>query len=146
MLAKCPQHQISNQDLIQYFVNGLRPNERQFVSAVCGESILNNQPSEAFKLLGDMAEESRDDSSTVVRTPHNAPATSSSNSEIGELCPTLKHMIEMMKPTMKKSVKACQLCYATTYMMDGCPTLVDDKEVNAFGHNNLTMEKTKDKR
>ena len=57
MLVKCPQHQITEHDLIQYFVGGLRPHERTIVNASCGGSILNKQHVEAFRILTEIAED-----------------------------------------------------------------------------------------
>ncbi|XP_057803369.1 uncharacterized protein LOC131018672 [Salvia miltiorrhiza] len=85
MLAKCPQHQIPDHDLIRYFVGGLRRQDRQWLHAACGGSILNKSAAEAFKLIADMAEESRDEEGTIVRNPLT-PATSAQDEKLDKLC------------------------------------------------------------
>ncbi|XP_057779762.1 uncharacterized protein LOC130998354 [Salvia miltiorrhiza] len=85
MLAKCPQHQIPDHDLIRYFVGGLRKQDRQWLHAACGGSILNKSAAEAFKLIADMAEESRDEEGTIVRTTP-VPAPSAQDEKLDKLC------------------------------------------------------------
>ncbi|XP_057784961.1 uncharacterized protein LOC131002497 [Salvia miltiorrhiza] len=85
MLAKCPQHQIPDHDLIQYFMGGLRRQDRKWLHAACGGSILNKSVAEAFKLIADMAEESRDEERTIVRTTP-VPAPSAQDEKLDKLC------------------------------------------------------------
>ncbi|XP_057770944.1 uncharacterized protein LOC130990733 [Salvia miltiorrhiza] len=85
MLAKCPQHQIPDHDLIRYFMEGLRRQERQWLHAACGGSILNKSAAEAFKLIADMAEESRDEEGTIVRTTP-VPAPTAQDEKLDKLC------------------------------------------------------------
>ncbi|XP_057791897.1 uncharacterized protein LOC131008594 [Salvia miltiorrhiza] len=85
MLAKCPQHQIPDHDLIRYFVGGLRRQDRQWLHAACGGSILNKSAAEAFKLIADMAEESRDEEGTIVSTTP-VPASSAQDEKLDKLC------------------------------------------------------------
>ncbi|XP_057803107.1 uncharacterized protein LOC131018398 [Salvia miltiorrhiza] len=138
MLAKCPQHQIPDHDLIRYFVGGLRRQDRQWLHAACGGSILNKSAAEAFKLIADMAEESRDEEGTIVRNPLT-PATSAQDEKLDKLCNMFEKFMTNQGasnqgiPNIRKPVRACQLCMATSHATDECPQLFEDEELNAIG-------------
>ena len=55
LIMRCPQHQISNQLLIQYFCEGLTLIDRRIIDAASGGALMNKIPDEAWKLIGDMA-------------------------------------------------------------------------------------------
>lgn len=61
MLARCPQHGKSDEDLINAFMNRLRPADRDWVDAACGGSIMDKLPSQVFKLFAEMAERKRNE-------------------------------------------------------------------------------------
>ncbi|XP_057808669.1 uncharacterized protein LOC131023139 [Salvia miltiorrhiza] len=133
MLAKCPQHQIPAHDLVRYFVGGLRRQERQWLHAACGGSILNKSTAEAFKLIANMAEESRDEEGTIERMSPPEPS-SAQDDKIDKLCSALEMFMSNQIPLTKKPVKACQLCMAYTHATDECPQFfVDEEEVYALG-------------
>ncbi|XP_057791257.1 uncharacterized protein LOC131008390 [Salvia miltiorrhiza] len=138
MLAKCPQHQILDHDLIRYFVGGLRRQDRQWLHAACGGSILNKFAAEAFKLIADMAEESRDEEGTIVRTTPVQPP-SAQDEKLDKLCNMFEKFMTNQgtpnqgSPNIRKPVKACQLCMANSHATDECPQLFEDEELNAIG-------------
>ncbi|XP_026457580.1 uncharacterized protein LOC113358263 isoform X2 [Papaver somniferum] len=55
LLASCPRHQISDQLVIQYFYEGLLPNERHLIDAASGGALTNKTIVEATSLLENMA-------------------------------------------------------------------------------------------
>ncbi|XP_057811817.1 uncharacterized protein LOC131026057 [Salvia miltiorrhiza] len=138
MLAKCPQHQIRDHDLIRYFVGGLRRQDRQWLHAACGGSILNKSAAEAFKLIADMAEESRDEEGMIVRTTP-VPASSAQDKKLDKLCNMFEKFMTNQGtsnqgiPNIRKPVKACQLCMTNSHATDECPQLFEDEELNAIG-------------
>ncbi|XP_057803312.1 uncharacterized protein LOC131018615 [Salvia miltiorrhiza] len=133
MLAKCLQHQIPAHDLVRYFVGGLRRQERQWLHAACGGSILNKSAADAFELIANMAEESRDEEGTIERMSPPEPS-SAQDDKIDKLCIALEKFMSNQIPLIKKPVKACQLCMTYTHATDECPQLYEDEEeVNALG-------------
>lgn len=111
MLARCPNHNISDQDLIQHYVNELWPHDRQLLDAASDGSILNKQPDDAFQLQGEMAEDARDDNQVLNMIVHESLSKTWEESKLDNLCNTMQQMIEFIKLTMmKKGAKACQLC------------------------------------
>ena len=55
LCASCPQHQITDQLLIQYFYE-LLPSDRSIVDAASGGALVNKTPAEAKELINNMAQ------------------------------------------------------------------------------------------
>lgn len=51
----CPQHQISDQLLIQYSYQGLLPHDRNMIDASSGGALVDKTPTEAKILISNMA-------------------------------------------------------------------------------------------
>ncbi|XP_057791064.1 uncharacterized protein LOC131008188 [Salvia miltiorrhiza] len=133
MLAKCPQHQILDHDLIRYFMGGFRRQDRQWLHAACGGSILNKSAAEAFKLIADMAEESRDEEGTIARNPSTQDDKLDKQCNMFEKFMTNHGTSNQGAPNIRKPVKTCQLCMANSHATDECPQLFEDEEINAIG-------------
>ena len=56
LCTRCPQHQISEQLLIQYFYEGLQLHDRSIIDAASGGALANKTPREAWELIEAMAE------------------------------------------------------------------------------------------
>ena len=56
LCASCPQHQISDQLLIQYFYEALLPSDRSIVDAASGGPLVNKTLTEAKELISNMAQ------------------------------------------------------------------------------------------
>lgn len=104
------------------------------MNATCGWSILNKQPIEAFQLLNDMVEESREDAHSLGKIAPEISVKMQDKSKLDDLCALVQQMMEMLKLTIKEKVKACQLCYTNTHMMDECPSIQTEEEINTLGH------------
>lgn len=55
LCASCSQHQISDQLLIQYFYEGLSLMDRSMIDAASGGVLVNKTPTQARKLISNMA-------------------------------------------------------------------------------------------
>ena len=55
LCASCPQHQISDQLLIQYFYEGLSLMDRSMIDAASGGVLVNKTPTQARELISNMA-------------------------------------------------------------------------------------------
>ena len=51
LCANCPNHQISEQLLIQYFYEGLAPYERNMLDAASGGALMDKTPAAARSLI-----------------------------------------------------------------------------------------------
>ena len=56
LCASCPQHQITEQLLIQYYYEGLLPMDRNMVDATSGGTLVNKTPADARNLFDLMAQ------------------------------------------------------------------------------------------
>ena len=54
LCASCPQHQITDQLLIQYFYEGFLPSDKRIVDAASGGALVNKTPAEAKELISNM--------------------------------------------------------------------------------------------
>ncbi|XP_052295383.1 uncharacterized protein LOC127901771, partial [Citrus sinensis] len=84
LCASCPQHQISDQLLIQYFYEGLSLMDRSMIDAASGGVLVNKTPTQARELISNMAANaqqfgSRQDATT--RTVNEATTVSIQNLE-----------------------------------------------------------------
>ncbi|XP_012435389.1 uncharacterized protein LOC105762011 [Gossypium raimondii] len=56
LCASCPQHQISEQLLVQYFYEGLTPQDRRMIDAASGSALVDKTPEQARNLIANMAQ------------------------------------------------------------------------------------------
>ncbi|XP_052485174.1 uncharacterized protein LOC128040463 [Gossypium raimondii] len=56
LCASCPQHQISEQLLVQYFYEGLTPQDRGMIDAASGGALVDKTPEQARNLIANMAQ------------------------------------------------------------------------------------------
>ncbi|XP_042380039.1 uncharacterized protein LOC121972436 [Zingiber officinale] len=68
LCASCPQHQISEQLLVQYFYEGLLPMDRIMIDAAAGGALVNKTPEQARELISNMAENSQQFGSRALTT------------------------------------------------------------------------------
>ena len=59
LCIKCPQYQISEQLLIQYFYEGLLFRDRSIINIASGGALVNKTPRAAWELIEGMAENSQ---------------------------------------------------------------------------------------
>ena len=59
LCASCPQHGITEQSLLQYFYEGLKPMEMNMVDAASGGALVNMTPQQARDLISTMAANSQ---------------------------------------------------------------------------------------
>ncbi|XP_024964034.1 uncharacterized protein LOC112504312 [Cynara cardunculus var. scolymus] len=117
LCVSCPQHEISDELLIQYFYQGLLPMEKKMMDDASGGAIVNKTPTQARTLIDTMAENSKQ---FGVR------------SDIG------RGASELAMGNMPQ-VKACGFCSSVAHPTDACPTLHEEEEekVNAIGGGNF---------
>nr|XP_027090491.1 uncharacterized protein LOC113711532 [Coffea arabica] len=87
LCTKCPQHQISEQLLIQYFYERLLFRDRSIIDAAIGGALVNKTPRGAWELIEGMAENSQQFGSRedIPTRRVNEVETSSIQQQISEL-------------------------------------------------------------
>ncbi|XP_024047937.1 uncharacterized protein LOC112101497, partial [Citrus clementina] len=106
LCASCPQHQISDQLLIQYFYEGLSLMDRSMIDAASGGVLVNKTPTQARELISNMAANAQQFGSRQDATLRNV-----------------------------NEVKTCGICYNMGHSTDMCPTLQEEpiEQANAVG-------------
>ncbi|XP_027157925.1 uncharacterized protein LOC113759552 [Coffea eugenioides] len=133
LCTRCPQHQISEQLLIQYFYESLRSSNRSIIDAASGGALVNKTPREAWLLIELMAENSQQfgfrESNPTRRV--NEVETSSIQQQISELTSFVRQLVV----GNMHQAKACGICTNVGHPTDSCPMLQEDgaEQVNMVG-------------
>ncbi|VFQ70069.1 unnamed protein product [Cuscuta campestris] len=127
LCASCPQHQISEQLLIQYFYEGLLPTERGNVDAASGGALVNKTPEQARKLFNLIAQNTQQFGTreTLVKKVNEI-----GNSSIENKLTELTNAISQLTTVGGVKGKPCGVCCLEGHPTDACPTL-QHPEVNA---------------
>ncbi|XP_051127830.1 uncharacterized protein LOC127249177 [Andrographis paniculata] len=126
LISRCPQHQISEQLIIQYFYEGLTSIDMRIIDAASGGALMNKTPREAWELLNDMAMNSQQFG------PRDAVGV---KEVIGVSSPTQQQLNESTAYVRKLAVgnaqvKPCGICASVEHHTDACPTLTREVEMN----------------
>ncbi|CAN6557480.1 unnamed protein product [Malus baccata var. baccata] len=118
LVASCPQHQMKEELLIQYFYEGLLPMERQMLDASAGGALVDKTPG-AAKLL-------------IANRAHNAQQYEG----VGQRDPPRPQLAEGMKI---HGPSVCSVCSMQGHANDQCPQLIENggwESANAVGFGN----------
>ncbi|XP_027185005.1 uncharacterized protein LOC113783143 [Coffea eugenioides] len=133
LCTRCPQHQISEQLLIQYFYEGLQSTDRSIIDAASGGALANKTPREAWELIEAMAENSQQFGLRESNPPRrvNEVETSSIQQQLSELTSVVRQLA--MRDTPR--AKVCGICTSMDHPTDSCPMLQEDgaEQVNMAG-------------
>ncbi|XP_027156915.1 uncharacterized protein LOC113758083 [Coffea eugenioides] len=133
LYTRCPQHQISEQLLIQYFYEGLQSSDRSIIDAASGGALANKTPREAWLLIEAMAKNSQPfgfrESNPTRRV--NEMETISIQQQISELI----SFVQQLAAGNMHQAKACGICTNVGHPTDSCPLLQEDgvEQVNMAG-------------
>ena len=132
LCASCPQHQITDQLLIQYFYEGLLTMDRNMIDAASGGALVHKTPTEARTLISNMAANSQQ-----FGTRQDCPKKSVSevNTSYDQRLDNLTALVEKLVMGNTQQVKACGICSVVGHPTDMCPTLQDGspEQLNAVG-------------
>ncbi|CAN6541281.1 unnamed protein product [Malus baccata var. baccata] len=102
LVASCPQHQIKEELLLQYFYEGLLPLERQMLDASAGGALVDKTPMAAKILIANRALNAQQYEGVGQRGPprqqvHEVSSTSNIQSQLANLTSIVSQMAEGMK-------------------------------------------------
>ncbi|XP_073153072.1 uncharacterized protein [Henckelia pumila] len=134
LCASCPQHQISENILIQYCYEGLLPHDRSMVDAVSGGVFVYKTPQDTMNLIENMAANSQQfgtNRSDPTPRRNNEVNVSSLEQKLIELT----YLVRQMAVGNGQNVKVCGICTAMEHATDMCPTLQEEsvEKLNATG-------------
>ncbi|XP_071912445.1 uncharacterized protein [Coffea arabica] len=130
----CPQHQISEQLLIQYFYEGLLFRDRSIIDAASGGALVNKTPQEARELIEGMAENSQQFSSR-----EDVPIRKVNEIEISSMQQQLTELTSFVRQLAvgnASQARVCGICTGMGHSADMCPMLQEEtaEQVNMTGH------------
>ncbi|XP_027178099.1 uncharacterized protein LOC113777264 [Coffea eugenioides] len=134
LCIKCPQHQISEQLLIQYFYEEFLFRDRSIIDAASGGALVNKTPRVAWELIEGMAKNSqqfgtRED---VPICKVNKVDTSSIQQQLTELI----SFIRQLAVGNASQAKVCGICTTIGHSTNMCPMIQKEsaEQVNMAGH------------
>ncbi|XP_042403344.1 uncharacterized protein LOC121992821 isoform X2 [Zingiber officinale] len=151
LCSSCPQHQISDQLLVQYFYEGLLPMDRSMIDAAAGGALVNKTPNQARELISNMAENSQQFGSRALgtRVVNETHLVSNEQQEIRNNLQELTSLVKQMALQNSSHVsnfplsmmKLCGICSSQDHSSDHCPNLYQDESVAAISRPQFQQHK-----
>ncbi|KAM2270608.1 hypothetical protein ACFXTI_038042 [Malus domestica] len=139
LVASCPQHQMKEELLLQYFYEGLLPIERQMLDASAGGALVDKTPTAAKTLIANRALNAQQYEGVGQRgTPrqhqvNEVSAITELQNQMANLTTLLSQVVEGPKV---QNVSACGVCSMQGHPTDKCPQLIENggwETLNAVG-------------
>ncbi|XP_031393661.1 uncharacterized protein LOC116205261 [Punica granatum] len=129
LCESCPNHQISDQLLLQYFYEGLLPMDRTLLEAASGGALEDKTLREARDLISRMAAHSQKFGGRQDSVPSrvNEVGSLSLEGQISELTTLMKQVVLGQVQNTKK----CGICFLQGHATDACPQLQDEPDPQA---------------
>ncbi|XP_074282898.1 uncharacterized protein LOC141607448 [Silene latifolia] len=119
LCASCPYHGYSEQDLIMYFCGGLNQDDRHMIHSACGGNISNKNPDEAWGVITELAEASRQFERRLSRRGVSAIGVNPGLEEkVDSIASTLRDML-----SCRQMAVICGICSTEGYPSDLCPQM-----------------------
>ncbi|CAN6547333.1 unnamed protein product [Malus baccata var. baccata] len=138
LVASCPQHQMKEELLLQYFYEGLLPLERQMLDASAGGALVDKTPMAAKVLISNRVLNTQQYEGVGQRGPsrhqvHEVSSTSDLHSQLANLTSIVSQMAEGMK---MQGPMVCGVCSIQGHVSEKCPQLIENggwESANAIG-------------
>ncbi|KAM2111922.1 hypothetical protein ACFX1R_014487 [Malus domestica] len=141
LVASCPQHQMKEELLIQYFYEGLLPMERQMLDASAGGALVDKTLGAAKVLIANRAHNAQQYEGVGQRDPPRPQVNEvSSMPEIQSQLANLTSIVSQLAEGMKiHGPSVCGVCSVQGHANDQCPQLIENggwESANAVGFGN----------
>ncbi|KAM0956296.1 hypothetical protein ACFX2A_025088 [Malus domestica] len=139
LVASCPQHQMKEELLLQYFYEGLLPFERQMLDASAGGALVDKTPMAAKTLIANRALNAQQYEGVGQRDNprqqqvNEVSVISKLQNQMANLTTLLSQVVEKPK---EQSVAACGVCSMQGQLTDKCPQVIENRgweSANAVG-------------
>ena len=145
LVASCPQHQMKEELLIQYFYEGLLPLERQMLDASAGGALVDKTPVAAKILIANRALNAQQYEGVGGRD-HAQPSQVNEVSAISELQSQMANLSTLISQVVEgpkvQSAATCSVCSMHGHHTDQCPQLIANggwESANAIGYQGQTQ-------
>ncbi|XP_012468822.1 uncharacterized protein LOC105786894 [Gossypium raimondii] len=129
LCASCPQHQISEQLLVQYFYEGLMPQDRGMIDAASGGALVDKTPEQAQNLIANMAQNTQQFG--LRRSDLGKRMDEGQSSMMEAQLANLMAMVSKLMTGGNAKASLCGICCLEGHTTDMCPTL-QEGEANAI--------------
>jgi hypothetical protein len=130
LVSSCPQHQITEQLLIQYFYEGLQPMDWNILDAASGGALIDKTLAAAKTLIENMSLNSQQFATRnnyVNQTKGvNKIQASSSIKTLETRIEELTSLVKQMAVNKPQTAKVCGICTSAEHPTDTCPILQDE--------------------
>ncbi|CAN6718936.1 unnamed protein product [Malus baccata var. baccata] len=139
LVASCPQHQMKEELLLQYFYEGLLPIERQMLDASAGGVLVDKTPMAAKTLIANRALNAQQYEGLGQRDfPRQQVNEVSSPFDIQSQLANLTSIVSQMAEGMKlQGPSVCGVCSMQGHPNDQCPQLIENggwESANVVGY------------
>ncbi|CAN6712738.1 unnamed protein product [Malus baccata var. baccata] len=147
LVASCPQHQMKEELILQYFYEGLLPIERQMLDALAGVALVDKTPTAAKTLISNRALNAQQyegvgqRSTTRQHQVNEVSAITELQNQMANLITLLSQVVEGPKV---QNVSACGVCSMQGHPTDTCPQLIENggwETLNAMGFGQQYQQK-----
>ncbi|XP_074264257.1 uncharacterized protein LOC141586802 [Silene latifolia] len=139
LCGSCPYHGYSDQDLILYFCVGLNQDDRRMIHSACGGNIANKNPDEAWEVITELAETSRQFERRPSRRGVSAMGVSPGLEEkVDNIASTLHDIL-----SGRQMATVCGICCIEGHPSDLCPYVQGSSpdEVNGVWESTINNRK-----
>ncbi|CAN6554898.1 unnamed protein product [Malus baccata var. baccata] len=142
LVASCPQHQMKEELLLQYFYEGLLPIERQMLDASAGGALVDKTPTAAKMLIANRALNAQQYEGVGQRSmprQHQVNEVSAITELQNQMANLTTLLSQVMEGPKVKTVASCGVCSMQNHHTDKCPQLIENggwETLNAVGYGN----------
>ncbi|CAN6571430.1 unnamed protein product [Malus baccata var. baccata] len=138
LVALCPQYQMNEELLLQYFYERLLPIEHQMLDALAGGALVDKTPMAAKTLIANRALNAQQYEGIGQRdTPRQQVNEVSSTSDIQSQLANLTSIVSQMAEGMRlQGPSVCGVCSIQGHASEKCPQLIENgglESANAIG-------------
>ncbi|CAN6677801.1 unnamed protein product [Malus baccata var. baccata] len=124
LVASCPQHQMKEELLLQYFYEGLLPIERQMLDASASEALVDKTPMAAKILIANAQQyEGVGQRGPLRQQVHEVSSTPDIHSQLANLTSIVSQMAERMR---MQGPMVCGICSIQGHALEKCPQLIEN--------------------
>ncbi|CAN6580911.1 unnamed protein product [Malus baccata var. baccata] len=142
LVASCPQHQMKEELLLQYFYEGLLPIERQMLDASAGGALVDKTPTAAKMLIANRALNAQQYEGVGQRSmpqQHQVNEVSAITELQNQMANLTTLLSQVMEGPKVKTVASCGVCSMQNHNTDKCPQLIKNggwETLNVVGYGN----------
>ncbi|XP_050895222.1 uncharacterized protein LOC127101824 [Lathyrus oleraceus] len=128
LVSSCPQHQIIEQLLIQYFYEGLLPMDRNILDTASGGALVDKTSAAAKALIENMSLNSQQFTTrdNFVQSKGVSQIQVSSNKALETRIDELTALVKQLAVAKPQTATLCGICTSPEHPIDTCPILRDE--------------------